>query len=104
MTTLLGRLTAGLASKLNLATDLFALAGALVASAAIESRGAPELHAPFAWLVLCAIALWTITATVLRHYAPNAVGREPMDDAALVSVLVLSSVAVLGLASLLLPR
>jgi exopolysaccharide biosynthesis polyprenyl glycosylphosphotransferase len=104
MTTLLGRLTAGLASKINLAADLLAVSGALVASAAIAGTGRLHLGAPFAWLVLACIAIWTIAATVLRHYDPNALEREPMDDAALVSVLVLSSVTVLATASLLLPR
>ena len=104
MTTLIGRLTAGLTSKINLAADLIALAGALVASSAIAGRRPPSADSTFGWVVLLAIAVWTVTAAALRQYEPGAADRQPADDAALVSVLVISAATVIAIASLLLPH
>src|SRR5207237_1138541 len=88
----------------NLAANLLLLAASLVVSGAASGQRLGSQGAPFAWLVLGAIGVWTIAAAALRHYDPTAAEREPAEDAALVSVLVLFASTVLAAASLLLPR
>jgi exopolysaccharide biosynthesis polyprenyl glycosylphosphotransferase len=102
MTTQLGRLTAGLASKVNFAVDLLVM-GAAMAGASVLGGGAKDKGLALVSLFLIAVGVWTVLATALRHYDPSASRREPAEDAALTSVLILSAAILLAFGSVLLP-
>ncbi len=96
-------LAAGSAARLNLAADLSLIIGMLLVgglSALPDRSGLPAL----ALLTLLLAAVWVITGSALGYYDRRAYGREPLDDAALVSTMVLALLFVATLFSLAAPR
>src|SRR6185436_5395374 len=99
MTSLLGRLAPGSSAKVNLLMDLALLLAAIAVSTWLSNTGI-DLTAHLApWFAALACLVWVVTSTALRHYDPWA-NREPMDDAALVSVLVMAVATALALCQL----
>jgi exopolysaccharide biosynthesis polyprenyl glycosylphosphotransferase len=95
-----GRLAPGATAKLNLYADLILLLAAILFSTERLAGGTSH----FAWCAVAASVAWLFTATALRHYDPWATDREPLDDAALASVIVMAVTTVLGLAKLVAPK
>ena len=104
MTRLLGSLTAGLASGLNLAADLCVLTAALIAGATLSGLAPLPADSGPLWLLLAAMGTWLVVTASLRHYDPVAYERQPMDDAALVSVPVLALATLLAALHQFAPR
>jgi exopolysaccharide biosynthesis polyprenyl glycosylphosphotransferase len=96
MNSLFGRVAAGKVARLSLVLDLLLLVGALVVSASLS--GLP-VWAP-GWFGGVAVLTWLITSMALRHYDPWASDRQLLDDAALVSILVMAVTTVLAVATL----
>src|SRR5262249_37792956 len=59
-------------------------------------------YSGLSWFSAMALMVWLITSTALRHYDPWA-ERESGDDAAMVTVLVMSVATVLGLVNVIAP-
>src|SRR5579862_8828557 len=95
----LKRLAPGARSRLNLLVDLGSLFAALLVTTQLGGRTGPYLP-QLLWFGVAASATWMFTATALRHYNPWAWDREPLDDAAMASVLVMAITTILGLAKL----
>lgn len=98
MSSLLGRLAPGFTARLNLVVDLLVLVGAFFASAAWTHSvrlGTGEL----VWFAVGLTAVWLVSATALRHYDPWSGEREALDDAMMVSILVMAVTTVLALAN-----
>ncbi|MCI0669388.1 MAG: sugar transferase [Myxococcaceae bacterium] len=100
MHSFLGRVAPGVTAKVNLLLDLLTLLLALpvasLLSHDVSGDGLPSLVAVSA----AAMTAWLVTATALRHYDPWA-NRAPMDDAVMVTVLVLAVVTVVAVARVL---
>jgi exopolysaccharide biosynthesis polyprenyl glycosylphosphotransferase len=87
-------LSPGWAIRLNLAADLFLISGIVLANGPLPSgRGLPDL----ALLTVLLAAVWVITGSVLGYYDGSAHRREPLDDAALISTMVLAMMLVAAL-------
>jgi len=96
MNSLFGRVAAGKIARLSLLLDLLLLLAAIGVSALIS--GLP-FWAP-GWFAGLALFTWLITSMALRHYDPWASDRQLLDDAALVSILVMAVTTVLALSTL----
>src|SRR5262249_14261364 len=96
----MGRLPPGLVAKVNCAVDLALLVVALRLSTQLSA--ATDSYSALSWFAAMALMVWLITSTALRHYDPWA-ERESGDDAAMVTVLVMSVATVLGLVNVIAP-
>jgi exopolysaccharide biosynthesis polyprenyl glycosylphosphotransferase len=104
MTSLLGRLAPGFTAKLNLIVDLVVLLGAIFGSTILSGRPVSSESHELVWFAIAATAVWLVTGAALRHYDPWASEREVMDDAALVSILVMAVTTAVALVNLALPE
>lgn len=95
----LGRLSPGLAGRLNLAADVIVLLPGLVSAVLLSGR---EPSHEFWWFTLSALSVWVVTATALRYYAFD-MARSAMDHIALTTVLLMAVVTFLEFAQLLAP-
>ncbi len=102
MTSLLGRLAPSRTARLNLFVDLALLLLALVLATWMTAPLAGS-SVELAWFCAAEAFVWIFVSTALRHYDPWATDREPHDDAALVSVLVMANTTVLGVFTLVAP-
>jgi exopolysaccharide biosynthesis polyprenyl glycosylphosphotransferase len=97
------RVAPGTREKVNLCLDLaFLLLGILFASTLSQTPGTGE-PPEMVWFLTLAVAVWIITSTALRYYDPW-VNRMIVDDAAMVTVLVLAVATVVGIANFLAPE
>jgi exopolysaccharide biosynthesis polyprenyl glycosylphosphotransferase len=93
----------GLVAKVNLCFDLTLFLVALPVAAALSGTVSRH-YADLTWFAISGSAAWIVAATALRHYDPWAwADRDVLDDAALVSVLVMSVTTILGTIKLLTP-
>lgn len=99
---LLKRLAPGFATKFNLGADLLWLVAATVLAGVWSDGWGKMAGSELVPFLATAVLAWVVTATALRYYDP-ASDRELMDDAALISVLVLAVATVLALISLAAP-
>ncbi len=99
MNSFLGRLAPGLTAKLNLLADLTLLSGAVLLATMISRPFGVET----VWAAVAALCAWIITATALRHYDPWSSERALLDDAAMVSVLVMAVATVLAVVAVFAP-
>jgi len=101
MTSLLGRLAPGSGAKINLIADLLLLLVSIAAATFLSLD--PDVPMS-GWLApgfgSAACLIWVVASTALRHYDPWA-DREPLDDAALVSVLVMAVTTLLAFCQIL---
>lgn len=95
MNSLFGRVAAGKVARLSLLLDLLLLLAAISVSAFLS--GLP-FWAP-GWFAGLALTTWLVTSMALRHYDPWASERQLLDDAALVSILVMAVTTVLAVSS-----
>ena len=94
MSSSIGTVAPGAAAKVNLILDVLTLLFAIV-FASPESNLASALgSAATVSFTLVALCVWVVTSIALRHYA-RSMGRDRMDDAAMVTVLVLAEATVL---------
>ncbi|MBX7115890.1 MAG: sugar transferase [Myxococcaceae bacterium] len=100
---LLKRLAPGISAKFNLGVDLMWFWTATVLASIWSGRWGTSSSSDLATFLTVATIAWLLTATSLRHYDP-ASDRDVMDDAAMVSVLVLAVTTVLALISLATPN
>jgi exopolysaccharide biosynthesis polyprenyl glycosylphosphotransferase len=92
----LAQLAPGAAARLNVVADLTLLWVGLICA-----TGAGGPHAMLLGVPLSLV--WLIAATGLRHYDPWAVDRQWLDDAAMVTVAVMSVTTLLGVVKLITP-
>ena len=88
MNSLFGRLAAGPVARAALFCDLLLVAGALCLSAWLTAP-APNVLPALGPLLAACLSVWLVGSLALRQYDPWASDRQPFDDAALVSILVL---------------
>ena len=98
----MGRLPPGLVAKVNFFVDLILLLVALHVSTILSETGSGG-YSGLIWFAAGASAVWIVASTALRHYDPWA-EHEPGDDAAMVTVLVMSVATVLGLVNVFAPN
>jgi exopolysaccharide biosynthesis polyprenyl glycosylphosphotransferase len=99
----LKKLAAGATARMNLLADLSVLFCTLL----LSSQPSDPMHRDLPrvlWLGAAIAATWTVTAIALRHYDPWATEREPIDDGAMVSILVLAVATVLGVVKWIAPQ
>jgi hypothetical protein len=83
-----GRLAPGFAAKLNLLVDLLLVMGALLGSTVLMGHSLQLGHLDL-WLMLGVAGLgWLLVGSALCLDDPRLSDRAPMDDLALVSILV----------------
>src|SRR5687768_15059801 len=105
MPSLLSRLAPGFTDMLNLVVDLALLLAAILLSTHFSDRPLGDSADPSViWFGIAAIAVWVVTSTGLRRYDPSSTDREALDDAALVTVLVMAVTTVLAVTNLMLPE
>lgn len=97
MNSLFGRIAAGKVARLSLVLDLLLLLVAIGVAAFLSGLSA---WSP-GWFAGVALFTWLFLSMSLRHYDPWASERALLDDAALVSILVLAVTTVLAVASVL---
>lgn len=97
MNSLFGRVAAGKVARFSLLLDLLLLLAAIGVAAFLS--GLP-VWAP-GWFAGLALSTWLITSMALRHYDPWASERALLDDAALVSILVMAVTTVLAVSTLI---
>ena len=102
MVSVSGALAPGISSKLNLAYDHLAVAAVLLLGAAAVG-GAAVLSAPLLWVVAIAAAcVWAFGSGVLQLYDSWKV-RVPLDELALLSLMVVVQMAMLATARTIVP-
>jgi exopolysaccharide biosynthesis polyprenyl glycosylphosphotransferase len=97
MNSLFYRLAPGRSTRINLCVDLFLVVVSLVAADRLSGR---ESGTPLIGLAGGACVTWLVTGTALRHYNPWP-RRQPMDDVAMICVLVLAVATTLAFAGTL---
>ncbi len=103
MTSMLGRLAPGSTAKLNLGVDLVLLVVAIFLATLASGKPVGTGSTELVWFALAATSVWLVTSAALRHYDPWATERDLLDDAALVSILVMAVTTVLAAVNLAFP-
>ena len=96
-------LTEASVRRLNVIADVCVVSGLLLVEGVQTLPNGSGL-APLATLTLLVAAVWVIAGSVLGHYGESADGRDPLDDATLVSTMVLGLMFAGALFNLVAPR
>ena len=96
-----GFIGAGLTARINLGWDLAALMTLVVFGQRLLGNGdlQPALG-PLTQMALLAASVWIVVATAVHYYANSAYQSEPLDDAAMTAVVLVSVFTSLEMASL----
>ncbi len=103
MSTSIGTIAPGAAAKVNLILDLLTVFFAAVLATPSVSVSAALAEPTTVGFLLAALCVWVVTSIALRHYACS-MARDRLDDAAMVTVLVLAEATVLFVGGALLAR
>jgi len=97
-------LSVGFASAANRVTDLFCLLVSLFLSASLSGGPLGTQQPEFVLVAIITGLVWIVASEVLGHYDCSAFERNPAEDAALVSILVMAVTTFLALVKLLAPE
>ncbi|MBF5042592.1 sugar transferase [Aggregicoccus sp. 17bor-14] len=102
MSSSIGTVAPGAAAKVNLILDVLTLLFAIVLATPGSSLSAALAEPATVSFAVVALGVWVVTSIALRHYA-RSMGRDRLDDAAMVTVLALAEATVLLVGSLAAP-